>query len=296
MSRQINALAPWFGGKRTMAPMIAAQLAAPGIKRVWVLFAGSMAVELALPPEVKVVTNDKHSDIINLASVISNPVAGPKLYRRLRRTPFSQEVYEGAKDIEANYHDYGQLERAYAYFIVAWMGMNGFSGTAKEFDKPFAVRYTSNGGDPAKRFKTAVESIREWSRRMRDWTILNGCGVQMAEKIEDKEGTAIYADPDYLKEGEVYKHSLSRLGETKEAGHQRLAAALNRFKQTRVVVSYYADDRLADLYPGWNVMEVDTGKQLSQASRRDEKGKTKAPEVLLCNQPFIQPKAEDSSQ
>lgn len=285
MNAPINALAPWFGGKRTMAPMIADQVAAPGIKRVWVLFAGSMAVELALPEGIKIITNDKHRFIVNLASVIRDPVLGPKLYRRLRRTPFSSSVYEEARTrIKLGWSG---LDESYAYFVVAWMGMNGFSGTKKELDKPFAVRYTSNGGDPAKRFKSAVESIREWSRRMRDWTILNGCGVELAEKIEDKAGTAIYADPDYLEEGAAYKHSLSRLGATKEEGHQRLAAALNRFKQTRVVVSYYADDRLAELYPGWNILEVDAGKQLSQSSRRDAKGKTKAPEVLLCNQPFI---------
>ena len=65
-----------------------------------------------------------------------------------------------------------------------------------------------------------------------------------------------------------------------DAAHARLAAALCRFKATRVVVSYYAHERLAELYPGWRVVPVAVPKNLAVRA-----GAEPAPEVLLINQP-----------
>lgn len=276
----INALAPWFGGKRTMADRIV-EVIGPDTKRLWDLFTGSMAVPFAMPDHVKIHVNDMHGDLINLAKVVSSPLQGPQFYRILRRTPFAQEVFlESQRAMqEIGWRDGPyDLARAYDYFVVSWMGMNGFAGTEKEDSTSFAVRYTSNGGDPATRFRSAVESIQHWRRCMRDWTILRRCGIELAEQIEDKEGTTIYADPPYLKKGATYRHDFT------PEQHRRLAQALCRFKETRVVVSYYDSPDLAILYPGWKVIPVEANKGLAQSSARGKSGATKAPEVLLVNE------------
>ena len=107
--------------------------------------------------------------------------------------------------------------------------------------------------------------------------ILRSCGIDLCEKIEDRAGTVIYADPPYLVKGAKYLHDFV------DADHERLAQALCRFKQTRVAVSYYEHPRLAELYPGWHKMACPTAKALVNSGMRDGNGRTEAPEVLLVN-------------
>ena len=66
--------------------------------------------------------------------------------------------------------------------------------------------------------------------------------------------------------------------------HARLAAALHRFQKTRVVVSYYDDPRLVELYPGWQTHKISVSKALAHHGQRG-KSNGRAVEVLLVNQP-----------
>lgn len=90
----ISAIAPWFGGKRTLAPRIVAEL---GEHRCyWEPFCGSMAVMLAKPKCPMETVNDLHGDLINLARCIQHRAAGPTLYRRLRRTLTVEGLHDEA--------------------------------------------------------------------------------------------------------------------------------------------------------------------------------------------------------
>ena len=66
--------------------------------------------------------------------------------------------------------------------------------------------------------------------------------------------------------------------------HARLATALERFKNARVVVSYYDDPRLDELYPQdrWRKVDQARHKNLASQNRRGAV-KATAPEVLLVN-------------
>jgi len=154
------------------------------------------------------------------------------------------------------------------------MGRNGLAGTTLELKSGFCVRYTSGGGDPAKRFREAVAAIPWWWERLRNCTVLRRDGIELCERFEDRPGSVVYADPPYLQKQATYTHDFD------DAAHARLAAALCRFKATRVVVSYYAHERLAELYPGWRVVPVAVPKNLAVRA-----GAEPAPEVLLINQP-----------
>ena len=109
-------------------------------------------------------------------------------------------------------------------------------------------------------------------------TILSECGIELCERIEDSDGTVIYCDPPFLVKGAKYTHNFT------SADHERLAKALQRFRRTRVVVSYYAHPKLRELYPGWRRIDCAVAKALVQMGRRDRSGATKAPEVLLVNE------------
>lgn len=284
---KITALAPWFGGKRTLAPKIVEQLGPH--RAYWEPFCGSMAVLLAKPEVSQETVNDLHKDLINMARCIQHPVHGPWLYRQLRRSFVSEKCF---REASAHIKQPGSLvadevldpQRAYWFFYSSWMGRNGMSGTA-ETNNNFCTRYTSNGGIQGVRFAATVQSIPQWRRRMREVTILSKDGFALLEKIEDQPTTAIYCDPPYLQKGAQYLHDF------KPEEHARLAELLRRFTKARVVVSYYDDPRLAELYKGWTKIDCSLSKSLSVQGKRGSTNK-QAPEVLLVNGPAFGAKQE----
>lgn len=289
---KVKAIAPWFGSKRTMSQRIVDEL---GPHRVyWEPFCGSMAVLLVKPSCVMETVNDLHGDLVNLARVIRHDSEGPRLYRRLRRTLMCEALFqESAERIKADYDasDFS-AERAYHYFMVAWLGRNGVAGTGS-YNGHFCVRFTSNGGHAAKRWVSVIESIPAWRKRLANVTILCRDAFEVVARIEDKSGTAIYVDPPYIVKGSTYLHDFgmtSKRGQDREAAaaeHRRLAELLNRFTKSRVVVSYYDHPLLDELFANWTKRHCDVTKALANQGRRDAGGAIKAPEVLLINGPSV---------
>lgn len=268
---KIGALAPWFGGKRTLAPRIVAELGSHSA--YWEPFCGGMPVLLAKPESSHETVNDLHRDLINLARVIQDDVAGAKLYRRLRRVLCDEHVRDEVLSLPESDDP---IERAYRYFVSSWLGRNGFSGTTSEHRSSFAVRWTPNGGHGGQRFQSAVSSIPGWRRRMRRVVILNRDGFDVLANIDDHPKVAIYCDPPYIVKNGEYAHDFNG------GDHERLAGALRRFKNARVVVSYYAHPSLADLYSGWTFVDCSMAKGLHNAGLRGKRAAV-APEVLLIN-------------
>jgi DNA adenine methylase len=277
----ITALAPWFGGKRNLAPLIVAEL---GKHRVyWEPFCGSMAVLLAKPPCVMETVNDLHELLINLARVIKDPRHGPLLYRMLRRTLMHEDFFAESDKIirqieQGRARALPDVMRAYHYFLASWLGRNGTAGTPESHKGTYCVRFTSNGGHAAKRWNSVIASIPAWRRRMANVTILNRDGIELLDRIDDAPGTAIYCDPPYLVKGATYIHDFEA------SDHAKLEMALMRFKRARVVVSYYDHPTLATMYDGWTRVRVEVSRAMANAGRRGVCQST-ATEVLLINGP-----------
>lgn len=275
----ITAVAPWFGGKRTLGTTIAAEFG--DHRAYWGLCCGSLAVEFAKEPATMETCIDMHGDLTNLAFVLQDETSAADLYGRLARTILSREIFLMSADVIRNEappagrapRDVG---RAYHYFVTSWFGRNGVAGTGN-YNSGVCVRYTKNGGHAATRFTSAVESMPWWHHRMRTMTILRDSIFAHLPRIEDAAKVVIYVDPPYLKKGAKYLHDF-------EASHHvQLANELQRFKKTRVVVSYYEDPQLADLYPGWTKVRLKANKSLVNQGMRDKGGAVEAPEVLLIN-------------
>lgn len=277
---KITALAPWFGAKRNMATRIVEEL---GEHRVyWEPFCGSMSVLLAKPNCVMETVNDLHGDLINLARVVQDDRMGSQLYRRLRRTLMSEVLH---REAAARYHARGyagdhapDVDRAYDYFLCAWLGRNGVAGTGS-YNQGFCARYTANGGHAATRWTSVIESIPAWRRRLRNVTVLCRDAFALLARIDDERGAVIYLDPPYLVKGAKYVHDFT------DRQHDDLAAAVSRFRSARVVVSYYDHPRLDSLYPGWTKRTIEVTKALVNQGMRDKGGAVKAMEVLLINGP-----------
>jgi DNA adenine methylase len=271
---KIKALAPWFGAKRTLAPRIAELLGSH--TAYWEPFCGSMAVLLAKPPCTCESVNDLHGDLINLARTIQDPKAGPRLYRRLRRVLMHEDIVREARSvIRATQCQPGE-ERAFWFFIDAWLGRNGVGGTYSR-NNGFCRRFTDRGGSPAVRFSSAVNSIPVWRRRMSRVAILSCDAFEILDRIDDSPRVAVYVDPPYLVKGAKYEHDFLPID------HVRLAQALHRFKRARIVLSYYDHPALQDLYPDWAMDRIQISKAMAHQGYRG-KNATKAVEVLLVNQ------------
>ena len=87
---QIKALAPWFGGKRTLAATIVGELGPH--KQYFEPFCGSLAVLLHKEPSRYETVNDLHGDVVNLARCVQDWQAAPALYERLARTLVSEDL------------------------------------------------------------------------------------------------------------------------------------------------------------------------------------------------------------
>lgn len=285
---KIKAVAPWAGSKRTLAETICVELGEH--RAFWDVFCGSMAVLLEKKPSTFETVNDRHGDLINLARVLVGEETAVDLYGRLSRFLMHEGFFhEAAMRWKARGHapapDAPDVDRALDFFVCSWMGRNGVAGT-ESYNLGFCVRYTKNGGHAATRFLSCVESIPAWHQRLRSVTILNRDGFALLERIEDAPGVCIYCDPPYIKKGFRYVHDFENWDNVIEDDHDRLASLLRRFRQTRVVVSYYEHPRLVELYPGWTKRAVYTTKAMASQGQRGEKGKAEvAPEVLLLNGP-----------
>ncbi len=277
---KIRAIAPWFGGKRGMARRIVQEI---GDHRVyWGLCCGSLAVEMVKPPCVMETVVDLHGDLTNLACVLARPRLRRRLHHQLKWCLMSDGVFEdAAEQIRADDYasDDPDVGRAAAYLLTTWLGRNGVAGTSN-YNSGFCVRYTASGGHAAKRWASVLASIPAWGERLANITILRRDVFEVLPRIEDRSGTAIYCDPPYLVKGAKYKHDFEA------DDHARLAEALGRFRDTRVVVSYYDHPQLAELYPGWTKVDCTRTKALVNQGMRARTGQaTKAPEVLLINGP-----------
>jgi site-specific DNA-adenine methylase len=221
---KVRAIAPWFGGKRTMAPLIVTELGKH--TQYFEPFCGSMAVLFAKDPSRAETVNDLHGDLTNLARVLRDTDAAPQLYDRLQTVLFSEDLLKRAGlELGGEFPPLGVtkffVDRAYWFFLASWMMRNGVAGTAR-LEYQAAVRWTKNGGSPTVRWRSAVESIPAWHERLKNVVILSRDGLAICNRFEDTEETAIYADPPYLStsrsgfgnhgNGSKYKHEFDHSG------------------------------------------------------------------------------------
>lgn len=292
---KVKAIAPWFGGKRTLAPEIVKQLGKH--TQYFEPFCGSMAVLFAKERALQETVNDLHGDATNLAWVLQHEDLANQLYERAMRTLFAEEMIrqfwrelaEGDPGPEID------SERAYKYFVFSWAMRNGVAGTSRMRGNGFqiATRFTAGGGSPTTRFRSAIESIPAWHDRLRDVVILRRDGFQVIPRFEDTAKLAMYVDPPYAPESRSgylasgatsrYEHEFHHDGDLFGADdHTRLRDLLSSFTRARVVVSYYDCTRVRRLYEGWNFITKKANKNLHSQNGRGNRPKS-APEVLIIN-------------
>jgi len=270
---KVTALAPWFGSNRMLAENVGAAL--EGCSWVGVPFAGGMC-ELAYIKARTLMVNDLHELVINLANVVACPKRGPALVRRLRRVPFHPWALEVAQRCCATYgrppagDPEAALNFAEAYFICAWMARNGKAGTKDEFKAGMSIRWEAGGGDSAKRFRSATESLSDWRKVLSRATFSTETFSLFLKKCKDADGHGLYCDPPFPGPGDAYFHTFAN-GE-----HGLLARALAAYQKTRVVCRFYDTPLIRELYP-------ESLWQWNHLKGRDQVNAEKAEVLLVRN-------------
>lgn len=246
-SLKVTAVAPWYGSNRMLADRVGEALA--GCKWVGVPFAGGMS-ELARIKARTILVSDLHRHVINLARVIADPKGVAVLRDKVDAVALHPDALAAAQErcrLRENGDWVGpddEVDWAADYFVTAWMARNGAAGTDREFDAGISVRYHSEGGDSAVRFRNAASSLVEWSTLMRRCTFVVSDVFEFLAKCHDRPDNGLYLDPPFPGPGDKYRHKFG------PDQHRRLAdALLAEFDRTRVVCRFYDTPLVRELYP-----------------------------------------------
>lgn len=269
---RINALAQWYGGNRMLAASVGKALGR--LRWCGVPFAGGCAEMPHINTGVGA-ANDLHRHLINLARVVCDAALESQLADRLDSLLFHPDELAAAQQRCRSRENTNFRARApdvawaADYFAACWMGRGGQAGTQREFDQSLSLRWTSNGGDSAVRFRSAIESLRDWHKALRQWSFTCIDAFEFIENIRDADGHGLYVDAPWPDAGNDYRHTFTRDQQA------RLAETLTHFRRTRIVVRYGDHPLIRELYPAplWT--------WLTQQGRNQHNGAMN--EVLIVN-------------
>lgn len=279
MSDPLGGICPGFGSKRELAPQIVAHFGPHD--QYWEGFGFSLAVLMAKPECRHEVVSEKNTDVANLIRCLSRTDDALNLYHRTVTHPVSESQFRSAAErvslckFDENRHD--PIQRAFDFLLVSWQGPSGLAGTTR---KPrFAVRNTTSGGTVAARWKAVAESIPAWHERLRNVEFRCRDAFELIEAMPDREGTVGYMDPPYTHDS---RSAGSYLFDFTDSDHERLAAALGRFKKSKVVVSLYDSADANRLYDGWHKVQLSAPRKMKHVTGGTQ-DRVEAGEVLFIN-------------
>lgn len=269
---KITALAPWYGGNRALAETVGDQLGKLGW--VGVPFAGGMP-ELAQIRARAGVANDLHRHLINMARVVRSDALVEQMFELVEPLLYHPDEYESAqrrcierekrREIPAGglfgeaalIRDDADVQWAADYFVCCWMGRGGSAGQEWEFQQKIATRWTASGGGSARRWRSAIDSLRAWNRVLQSWEFTCLDAFSFLDMVPDREDQGLYVDSPWPVGGEQYLHRFT------DQDQRRLARKLMTFEKVRVVIRYGDHPLIRELYsdPKWTWIEQESCNQ-----------------------------------
>lgn len=258
---------PYFGGKMTIGPTIAALL--PPHEHYVEPYAGSLAVLLAKRPSVHETVNDLDQALVTFWRVLRE--RPDELARACTLTPHSRIEYDRAVPLDAT----EELEVARQVFVKLTQGRSG--GVRRTNWRHFVNPEGCATGMPGylegyvDRMAPAVERLRNVSLECRP-------ALEVIEKYGRHPKVLLYVDPPYLGStrgsDSTYRHEMRNPDE-----HRELAEALRAARATVVVSGYPSDLYDLELYGGWDRHTIDAST--SQGGAQSDRT-----EVLWSNRPL----------
>ncbi|MCF6449484.1 DNA adenine methylase [Bacillus sp. MMG021] len=224
----------WFGGKGRYADHIINKMPA---HKVYVEPFGGAAHVIANKPQMgHEVYNDIDGHVVNfLMQVRKDPKA---MQQACESIPYSRALYEKWKTEDYPQNDF---DRAVRWF---YMNRSGISkGNVEEVPQTGWRHSTQSGQNPAGGYISACAAFESFANRMKGVMIECKDFRNIIEKY-DSPDTLFYVDPPYVGRERFYA------GGFNEEDHRELARLLNQVKG-KVVLSYYDDPLILEIYPNW---------------------------------------------
>lgn len=269
---------PYFGGKITIAPQIAALL--PPHRHYIEPYCGSLSVLLAKDPAPMETVNDLDRSLVTFWRVLRERPA--ELARAAALTPHSRVEHAGAYD-EESAPDEVELARR------VWVQLTqGRAGTRRRTGWRHYVKPAGQTSMPD--YLTGyLERIAPAAERLHETSLECLPALDLIAKYGAEPHVLLYVDPPYLGSTRCRSWDGYTQEMRSEAEHRELAEAL-RAARAAVVISGYASPLYdLELYAGWDrhTMAAGTGQGDGWGNRT---------EVLWSNRPLgLQPRLFDVS-
>ncbi|AYK08882.1 DNA adenine methylase [Brevibacillus laterosporus] len=251
----------WFGGKGKSAPQIIKYM--PEHRVYAEPFGGAGNVLLQKYPSTHEIYNDIDGQLVNFLLIARE--YPDKLQEACESLPYSRELYE--KWLHQDQPE-DSFEKAVRFFYLNRCGIVNGNGPGSY--KTGWRHSISSGQSPANGYQTACQLFKQYSERMKGVMIENTDYKTIIEKY-DTPGTLFYIDPPYIGREKYYA------GGFKEEDHRELAYILQNI-EGKVIVSYYDDPLLLEIYPNWRRETFKSFKQVVNGSCNNS-----TEELLLMN-------------
>lgn len=252
----------WFGGKSKYADYIINKM--PKHKVYVEPFGGAGHVIAKKTRIGHEVYNDIDGRVVNF--IMQSIERTEELIYKCGQLPYSRQLYEKWRREEMPKDPF---ENAVRFFYLNRSAIS--KGNAEEVPKTGWRHSTTSSQNPAMGYVNAAKAIKEFAERMQGVMIENIDFRTIIEKYDSSEAL-FYVDPPYVGREKFYAGGFT------EKDHRDLAELLNNVKG-KVIISYYEDPLLDELYKNW---EIDRFKTFKQVVGGQNLG-AEAEELLLMN-------------
>lgn len=262
---------PYYGGKMTVGPVIAALL--PRHSHYVEPYAGSLAVLFAKPPAAHETVNDLDHGLVTFWRVLRSR---PDEFARLcALTPHSRIEYQASCDLDAT----DELALAHQVWVKLTQGR---SGQLRRTGWRHYVNPAGSWSSMPGYLEAYVDRLASAVERLHHVSLECMPALDIIAKYGVEPDVLLYVDPPYLGKtrgnDNAYRHEMRS-----EADHRELAEALHAVRASVVLSGYPSDLYDRELYAGWDrhTIAASTGQGGTWANRT---------EVLWSNRPIgVQP-------
>lgn len=253
----------WFGGKHYLAKDIIPLM--PQHHCYVEPFAGGGHVLTQKEPSKVEVYNDLDGDLINFLLTLRK--SKQKLLNALETLPSSRLLAKMWTEQPLPEDD--SFERAVRWYYLLRHLMVPANGKMKSGFRSGKIKSTAFD------YQNSVVRLEQFEQRLRN------VNIEMLDYKEciqryDGENTFFFIDPPYVGREKMYK------GQFNEQAHRELAELLRNIKG-KVLVSYYPDPLIEELYQGWRIATVDALVGSSVVKASEGQNKRKETELFLMN-------------
>lgn len=259
---------PYFGGKWKIAPKIIELL--PPHRIYTETYGGAASVLFTKRASIVEVYNERNQEMTNLFKICRDPELKNRLQDLLRLTPYSRNEWKRCME----YSD-DMLEQARRTMVLYIMSRH--TGKVANRDSTSFDTSTEGHQNVARAFHDFIENLDRICARLAKVIIENDDALKIAQR-HDRELTAHYFDPAYLKSTRRDNQAQYHTDLSTPAYHRHMAEILHELKGF-VLLSGYDSELYQELFvnKGWEKFSF------AAVDGSATKGKSKRVECVWLN-------------